>query len=111
MNKEILMVMKYLEYPKSVSLEALEQNRDSALAVYMGDVSAEAASYYAFRTATSALAGAISALAGAIAENTPSAYDIHGNGYVTDTNRDLACYFRHSGEDDKGYLDELEATK
>jgi len=104
MNKEILMVMKYLEYPKSVSLEALEQNRDSALAVYMGDVSAEAASYYAFRTATSALAGAI-------AENTPAAYDIHGNGYVTDTNRDLACYFRHSGEDDKGYLDELEATK
>ena len=104
MNKEILMVMKYLEYPKSVSLEALEQNRDSALAVYMGDVSAEAASYYAFRTATSALAGAI-------AENTPSAYDIHGNGYVTDTNRDLACYFRHSGENKQDYLVELERTK
>ena len=110
MNKEILMVMKYLEYPKSVSLEALEQNRDSALAVYMGDVSAEAASYYAFRTATSALAGAI-------AENTPASYAFYG-ALHPDVHEDAAHahdaineYFKFFGENKQDYIDELERTK
>tara|TARA_R110000822_G_scaffold13977_7_gene49290 strand:+ start:2379 stop:2711 length:333 start_codon:yes stop_codon:yes gene_type:complete len=110
MNKEILMVMRWLENSKSVSLEALEQNRASALAVYMGDVSAEAASYYAFRTATSALAGAI-------AENTPASYAYYGALHpdvpenAAEAHDHINEYFKFSDENKQDYLDELERTK
>ncbi len=80
MNKHILLVMKYLKDPKSVSQEELGENRKSAADAAYDAAYAYIAAYYA---ATDAAADAAH--------------------WVDE-------YFEHTGEDKQTYINELEKS-
>ncbi len=83
MNKHILLVMKYLKGPKSVSREELGENRKSARAAYDAAYESAVAAYYA---SVAASVGAVRAA------------------YWVDK------YFEHTGEDKQTYINELEKS-
>jgi len=87
MNKHILIVMKWLKDPESVSKEALKINRESAYAVYAVTAATAATAAYAATAATAEYAAAATAAEYAAA-------------YWVDE------FFRVSGDSRKDYEDE-----
>ena len=85
MNKHILLVMKYLKDPKSVSQEELVENRKSAADAAYDAAYAYIAAYYAADYAA-----------------TYTAY--------ADAAHWVDEYFEHTGEDKQTYINELEKS-
>ena len=96
LNPKILMTMKYLEYPKSVSLDELKRNMDNADSYDTASLASNVASHAAFDAASYAYYGALHP---DVPEDAAEAHD-HINEY-----------FKFSDENKQDYLDELERTK
>ncbi len=91
MNKHILLVMKYLKDPKSVSRDELLENSKSAHAACDTYGTYYAAVYIAARAAANAAYYAAD-------------YDADGTAHWVDE------YFEHTGEDKQTYINELEKS-
>ncbi len=109
MNKHILLVMKYLKDPKSVSQEELGENSKSA--GYADYFAYDA--YYAvvYDAAYDAAYYADAANANAAADAAYYAADADvADADVADAAHWVDKYFEHTGEDKQTYLDALEKS-
>ena len=103
MNKEILMVMRWLENSKSVSLDGLKRNMDNSYAYAnsyphrgLARLATSCAASAAFDAASYAFYGALHP---DVHEDAAHAHDA------------INEYFKFFGENKQDYIDELERTK
>ena len=114
MNKEILMVMRWLENSKSVSLEDLKQNEVDASAAYYGSRAAyydsrdDPTSSAAYFARTTAYHTAFEAACAAC--NASECDTCHVVNYTAQAAHAVGEYFKYSKENEQDYIYHLENT-